>query len=242
MSITGLVILAMPAITMFHIERAMEEEKEVLEQMEYDMEVKLANENEETKRNFFLSVTTWADMPKFMKAVLITGNFAMGLSCYLVMGASEACFKPFTMKDSIEKDLGGNGWSLIKPPGFIAICLFLYGSLCLYIFQKWASRKTNIALAANIIVGSAGVAYLSGSESGASLGSGASLNSVTSREDRSGGGLGAIDPRSVGPGFAASPLATNTGMFVAINSHIPTKQQIKTKKQLTERIKRSDIV
>ena len=92
-----------PAIMLYHVEKAMEEEKEVLEQMPYDQEVLIADENEEQRRLLFLDVTSWGNTRWWMKTILITGNVAMGLSVYLVMGGGEMCFARFTMKDSIER-------------------------------------------------------------------------------------------------------------------------------------------
>ncbi|GMI02205.1 hypothetical protein TrVE_jg7881, partial [Triparma verrucosa] len=127
MSVTGLIIMGAPAIMLYHVEKAMEEEKEALQQMPYDQEVLIADENEEQRRLLFLDVTSWGNTRWWMKTILITGNICMGMSVYLVMGGGEMCFAKFTMKDSIERDLGGDAWSLIKFPGYIAIGLLCYG-------------------------------------------------------------------------------------------------------------------
>lgn len=153
MSVTGLVIMAMPAIMMYHVEKAMEEEKEALAAMPLDKEVLKADANQEQQRLLYLEVTKWKSMPKWMKANLVVGNLLMFVACNLALGAGGACFKTFSMSDSIEKDLGGDTWSLIKPLGWVSIFCFLGASFCLFVFSKWASRKTKDVAENLFIVG-----------------------------------------------------------------------------------------
>jgi len=145
MSVTGLIIMALPAMTMFHIEKAMEEKKEELSKMPFDLEVLKADKSEAKRRLLFLEVTKWEVLPKWMKAIMIIGNMFMFVSCYLALAAGGACFKEFTMSDSIKDDLGGHPWSLIKNLGWVSIGGFCVGSFCLYIFSTWATLTTNRA-------------------------------------------------------------------------------------------------
>ena len=119
MSLTGLTILALPAITLFHIEKAMEDEKEELASMPYDEEVILADENEKQKRRVHLEVTKWSTLGNFWRLLLILGSASMSFSCYLVLGTGQKCFEKFTLRDSIEKELGGKPMNLFKKRGFI---------------------------------------------------------------------------------------------------------------------------
>jgi hypothetical protein len=152
-SLTGLVIMAMPMMTMYHIERAMEENKDELARMPLDKEVLRADENEEQRRLLYLELTKWQVLPRWLKSVLIVGNMFMFMSCYLALAAGGACFREFTMSDSIETDLGGDPWSLIKFLGWVSIVGFCVGSFCLWLFSSWATKTTNDAMKSLFIVG-----------------------------------------------------------------------------------------
>jgi hypothetical protein len=152
MSLNGLIIMALPAVTMFHIEKAMEEEKEALDKMPYDEEVKKADESEAQRVIMYREITKWEQLGIGWRMLMVVGNMAMTFSCYLVMGASNICFKKFTMKDNIKDDLDNRAMSLIKFWGWAAIAAFAFASVILYIFDKWSNRKTDKAMA-NINLG-----------------------------------------------------------------------------------------
>jgi len=168
MSLNGLIIMALPAVTMYHIERAMEEEKEALDEMPYDEEVRKADENEEKRRLMYLEVTKWQHLKFGWRSLMIIANVAMCFSCYLVMGASSLCFKKFTMKDNIERDLDNRAFSLIKFWGWMAILAFVFATVLLYIFDKWSNRKTAKAMEDMVALGNkhSGVGVVVGMEEG----------------------------------------------------------------------------
>jgi len=146
MSLNGLIIMALPAVTMFHIEKAMEEEKEALEKMPYDEEVREAEENEEQRKLMYREITKWQHLGVGWRSLMIIANISMSFSCYLVMGASAMCFEKFTMKDNIEDDLPNGAMSLIKFWGWMAILAFTFATILLYIFDKWSNLKTDKAM------------------------------------------------------------------------------------------------
>ena len=147
MSLNGLIIMALPAVTMFHIEKAMEEEKDALDKMPYDEEVKKADESEAQRVIMYREITSWKHLGIGWKMLMIVANIAMTFSCYLVMGASSLCFRKFTMKDSIKEDLDNRAMSLIKFWGWTAIAAFAFATVLLYIFDKWSNNKTDKAMA-----------------------------------------------------------------------------------------------
>ena len=145
MSVTGLVIMAAPAIMIHHIEKAMDEEGEALESMPYDEEVLKADADNERHRVLYLKTTSWEKLPGVIRVCLIVGNLCMVSATYLVMGFGGLCFREFTMQDNIRDDLDGEGFSLIKLPGWIAIFLVIFATFLLFVFSKWATHETNKA-------------------------------------------------------------------------------------------------
>ena len=61
----------------------------------------------------------------------------------MVMVFSTHCFSTFAMSDTVEHALGGDPWSLVKGPGYVAIALFATSGLMQFIFYKWAAVKVN---------------------------------------------------------------------------------------------------
>jgi len=79
-----------------------------------------------------------------MKVLLLTALFIMQSSCWLVMVFTNSCFKPFEMSDTIEGALDGDGWSLVKPLGWVSILLFLFATFELVVFNKWADGQAQL--------------------------------------------------------------------------------------------------
>ena len=190
MSFTGLTIMAMPMATMYHLEKAMEEKKDELAKMPFDQEVLLADENEEQRRVLYLETTKWKSLPVPLKIALIVGNIFMFISCYLALAVGGACFKDFTMSDSIEVDLGGRPWSLIKRLGWVSIFLFLIAGFCLCFFSLWAKKVTNSAMTSIFIVGARKSGFTSASRMGNSNGKGCQVRAENTKGEEGGEGGG----------------------------------------------------
>ena len=134
----------------------MDEESDALDAMPFDEEVReLERAGEEYERAYDV-VTRWQKLGLGMRGVLVVGNVLMVLSVYLVMGLGGMCFREFTMSDNIHDDLDGEGFSLIKLPGWVAIGMVGVSGTLLWFWSVWAGRVTRRAMVEGVGVGGGG--------------------------------------------------------------------------------------
>ena len=142
--ITGLAQGGVMLLAAFYLEKTQVDRKEEIDAIPLDEEVLAEDKKVEAATALFAEVTKWEILPTKMKALLLSALFIMMCSCWLVMVFTNSCFKPFEMSDSIEGALDGDGWSLVKTLGWVSILLFIFASLELVVFNRWAKEQAQL--------------------------------------------------------------------------------------------------
>jgi hypothetical protein len=138
-SVTGMAQSGSLIMATFYLEKAMVEEKEAIALIPVDEEVVKADEEAVKKGVIYHDLTKWAVLPKWIKFNLLTALVGMTISCYLCMIFTDSCFEVFEMSDTIAEALNGDAMSLFKPGGWLAIGLFVFGTLQLIVFNSYAN-------------------------------------------------------------------------------------------------------
>mmetsp|Transcript_9953 Transcript_9953/g.20302 ORF Transcript_9953/g.20302 Transcript_9953/m.20302 type:complete len:845 (-) Transcript_9953:102-2636(-) len=144
LSATGMAQSGSMLMAAYYLEKAVNEEKDALEAIPIDQEVKEADDKAAKKAKIFHDVTKWGILPRFMKAFLLSALSFMIISCYLTMVFSTNCFEPFEMTSKVADLPGGKAMNLFKGGGWIAISLFALSTIQVQIFNKWANKRVAV--------------------------------------------------------------------------------------------------
>jgi hypothetical protein len=133
----------------YFVEKVAAEEQVSLDAIPEDKEVAALNEANKGKAIAFLAVTDWhgaiRPLPACRRAMIAGAALVLVTSCYLVQLADSSCFVEFDITDSIDDPLpdglSGSVVNLMKPLGWVALALFLFGCLLLNRFGNWATQE-----------------------------------------------------------------------------------------------------
>mmetsp|Transcript_16486 Transcript_16486/g.34000 ORF Transcript_16486/g.34000 Transcript_16486/m.34000 type:complete len:850 (-) Transcript_16486:67-2616(-) len=145
--VTGLAQGGVMLLAAFYLEKTQVDRKDEIDALPLDEEVLAEDKKVEANSALFAQVTRWEVLPQKIKCLLLSALFIMMTSCWLVMVFTTSCFKAFEMSDTIEDALDGDGWSLVKPLGWVSIFLFLIASFQLVAFNKWANKQVQLGKA-----------------------------------------------------------------------------------------------
>ena len=87
------------------------------------------------------AVTEWKKVPTFHKLNLMLGSLLMSCSIYIVYLFPLECFQKFEVTSSIEQDLNGDMWSIVKPKGWDALYLCFAAMVMMWINGRWVGRQ-----------------------------------------------------------------------------------------------------
>ncbi|KAG8468380.1 hypothetical protein KFE25_013463 [Diacronema lutheri] len=76
-------------------------------------------------------------IPLSARAALVCGWLAAWGSVSLEQLKAEQCFVPFEITSSIEHDLGGNAFNVVKPLGWVVLALSATSCACVVAFRTW---------------------------------------------------------------------------------------------------------
>uniref|UniRef100_A0A7S2CQ52 Uncharacterized protein n=1 Tax=Alexandrium andersonii TaxID=327968 RepID=A0A7S2CQ52_9DINO len=103
----------------------------------------------------FEESTEFKKLPIHMKLFLVLGLVCGIFSCIVLagpwkvlLGPDYAAFKKFEVTSNIDKVIGDNVFSIIRPMGWIAMLFCAVDFACLQIFQCWADRPAKAGYSA----------------------------------------------------------------------------------------------
>jgi len=96
------------------------------------------DEKSEASERAFWRELQWDNLSGWVKCLLVCGLLCMEMSLFLLTELVGNCFKKFSLTSTIEKDLGGNVFTIVEPLGWVAILLGCASALTLAIFYAWA--------------------------------------------------------------------------------------------------------
>lgn len=139
LAITALVQVVFLLAAAYYIENTIHVHREELMSEPDDEQVKKFDEiaNKRARARSYRS--EWPRLPGWMKALLWLGVICETASAYLFQLAGSLCFKTFDITDSIEEQLGGNVFNLVRPLGWVGIGLVATGMIVLLILGRWIS-------------------------------------------------------------------------------------------------------
>lgn len=123
-----------------------ESRKEEIEALDYDEEVKKADEDAEKNAVFRKRVVVWSNVPIFFKLCLILSVLCMMACCYILVIFPKQSFEAYDLMYTISEHLGGQWMNIVKPLGRKALLLFCVSILFFHFFSAWASRETKKAI------------------------------------------------------------------------------------------------
>ena len=132
---------------LYFIESYAGQNRAELEAMADDEEVKALDEEAAKVDEVKNELTRW-DNDKFThapKAYLAGSAGAMSFAVYIYALFPKKCFQDFAVTDSIERDLGGNSFNVVKPLGWVALALFFVGLVLSKLFNKWVTANMPVA-------------------------------------------------------------------------------------------------
>uniref|UniRef100_A0A7S1BTQ1 Uncharacterized protein n=1 Tax=Corethron hystrix TaxID=216773 RepID=A0A7S1BTQ1_9STRA len=124
----------------YYIERSVHDREDELQRIEIDEAVHKADQLVLEKNCHYYRNIAWAYLPLWAKVILVVALLNMVLSCYIVQLFSRNCFVEYEITFSIEEHLGGNALNLIRPLGWIALGMFTFACIALYIFEVYAAK------------------------------------------------------------------------------------------------------
>ncbi|CAK9026573.1 Uncharacterized protein SCF082_LOCUS17562 [Durusdinium trenchii] len=128
------------------IAKTVVENEEELKKMPPDEEVLALEEVSQHKSKVRSAVNHWRNLDPVSRVMLFLASVTMTASCYLFQGFGSGCFEVFEVTDSVSTTLDGNALNLVKPLGWIGVALWGYGTVFLYVFSKYLTYLTNLAL------------------------------------------------------------------------------------------------
>jgi len=141
MILSALVQYALLIYAASHIEQTMRERKDEIDAIPIDQEVKNADDDDIEMINLSLEVSKWEQLPAWVKMCLVLSLLTMTISCYIVYFFGDKCFMEYTLTYTIEENLGGSVWNLLKwPLGWAALIMCVLSSLLLLVFSCWAKK------------------------------------------------------------------------------------------------------
>jgi hypothetical protein len=122
----------------YFVEKVAAEHHEELAAIPLDAAVDALNKRNAAARQMFSEATNWNSeyMDQSQRALVIISAVCTVGGCYIVQLFPEACFITFDITDSIETDLDGSAFNLVKHLGKFAFGLFLTGTIALWVFNK----------------------------------------------------------------------------------------------------------
>ena len=128
---------------LYFIEDYTGKNRKELEDMEDDEEVKALDDAQAKIDAVKNELTAW-DNPAFStsaKIYLVGAAACLSTAVYIYALFPKHCFKDFAVTDSIERDLDGNSFNVVKPWGWVALALFFAGFVLSKLFNRWVSAN-----------------------------------------------------------------------------------------------------
>lgn len=127
------------------VKETFEKNKDKIDAIPLDEEVKMADEVAERKANAYSKAVVWSNVPFCAKVSLILSVITMILCVFMLALFTAQCFEDYDLMYTIDEHLGGKWHNLVKPMGRYALLLMLISYLFLYAFQSWAAvRDDNV--------------------------------------------------------------------------------------------------
>jgi len=126
---------------MHFIEETIAKHEQELKAMPNDEAVLKLDQISEAAAKERASETQWKKVPALHKLSLVLGSLLMSCSIYIVYLFPLECFEKFEVTSSIERDLGGDMWSIVKPKGWDALYLCFTAMLLMWFNGRWVGRQ-----------------------------------------------------------------------------------------------------
>ena len=142
--ITAIAMMLTMFSALYYIEDTIDKKRDYLmdeNNFPIDLEVQEAEEKEAMMTLQRFNKTRWFLVPTWLRCVIVVGVVAMSVSCYAFAVFSDSCFYEFGVEMKISQLPGGNAHRIVKPLGYVAVGIFLFGCLCLHIFRMWANAR-----------------------------------------------------------------------------------------------------
>jgi len=123
-----------------------ETKKDELEKLEYDEDVRKADEESAKVAAVRNRVKVWSNVPCFMKMMLILSVMLMITSFYILVAFGSECFEDYGLMYTIEENLGGDWTNIVKPLGRLALLLSVLSYVLFWIFGRWLQSATEKAM------------------------------------------------------------------------------------------------
>lgn len=121
------------------VKNTLQNDKDLIESIPLDEEVKKADEELEKKNSVYTRVTIWNTIPIGMRLILILALLTMMGCCDLLVFFNAQCFQEYDLMYTIQQNLGGNWTNIVLPLGRVALLLFAISYGLLYTFESWAT-------------------------------------------------------------------------------------------------------
>jgi len=142
--ITAVAMMLTMFSALYYIEDTIDKKRDYLmdeNNFPIDLEVQEAEEKEAMMTLQRFNKTRWFLVPTWLRCVIVVGVVAMSVSCYAFAVFSDSCFYEFGVEMKISQLPGGNAHRIVKPLGYVAVGIFLFGCLCLHTFRMWANAR-----------------------------------------------------------------------------------------------------
>jgi hypothetical protein len=123
--------------------------KKEIDALDYDEDVKKADEESAKVAVFRKRVVVWSNVPIFFKLCLILSVLFMMACCYILVIFSKQSFRDYDLMFTIDEHLEGNWMNVVKPLGRKALLFFFVSIVFFQMFSMWASRETEKAMEAS---------------------------------------------------------------------------------------------
>ena len=139
LSVAGLVQAAALTAACYFIEDTSNKHSDELQRIPDDPEVAKADAEAARKSKLRRAATEWRLVPVPMRLLLVAGTVAAVCSAGTFQIMATNCFHPFEVTTKLaDPPTYGKILNVLKPLGTIAMKVFVFSCVCLYLFGVWA--------------------------------------------------------------------------------------------------------